>query len=170
MEMFFSWSEFIGTCFVVVLTIIILYLTWRDRQKSLSLKELQKQSSTLHKTFLELIKPNLVVDKTDHSDFLVCRFDIKNIGGQCFNLDYYFEGEFPASRIKLPKADSFASNSSYKCHFVFTKSEDFSNNLEVVFTFNDFENREYKQILIVEKYEPKELKRIYFKAPTLVAQ
>jgi len=170
MELFFNYSDFIGTCFVVILTLLILYLTWRDRQKALSLRELQKQSATLHKTFLELIKPNLVVEGFDYQSALIYKFYIKNSGGNCYNLKYHHEMEFPPCTIKLPKTESFASNSSYQCTLIFRDKQDFNKDLETVFTYNDFEHRNYSQKLILERPSLGILARFYFKAPVLLTE
>jgi hypothetical protein len=168
LQIWSEWSTIIGTILTVLLTLIVIYLTVRDRQKSESIRELKEQTKTLHSTFIELIKPNFTVDEIISNSYIfIFNFHYKNVGGHCYNLTIPDIQKLKEDWIvNLLETESLSSQSgnigSIEIpHEKFIGQKEYS----IEFNFSDVEGRKYSQTLVFKSTEDFGIKNIFFKPP-----
>ncbi len=164
-------AQIIGVVISTILTVIIIYLTVRDKQKTKSLKELEKQTESLQNSFIELIKPNWSVIQLETASSTFFKFEIQNIGGGCKNFKLETsDSSFYIKFLNTINGESYGSHSIIECLIQHSqtdliKSFDIDKRYYVTCQYEDVEGRKYKQSLVLIKIDLPPKNRIYFTAP-----
>ena len=161
----------IGTIVTMILAGVTLYLTIRDRKNSVSIQELKKQTKTLQHTFIEIIKPNFMVEEIIQiSGSTIFSFKYRNVGGQCYSLKVNDISELKKKgyQINLLETQSLSAHSFYHGTIEADKTTFEQNKeYEIILSFLDFEGRNYHQHLIFQR-DNLQHKNIFFRPPILI--
>lgn len=165
----FSWAAIatiVGNVLMLTLTCVILNLTFRDRQKALSLKELQEQTESLQKSFIELIKPTWSVSNIEHASQPYFAFVVRNVGGSC--KDFYFQVEDSEINIKDLHSinnQSYASQADFHCHIKHKTEFEMNREYHILGYFTDIQGNRYSQTLVLMKINSAYPNSIHFTNP-----
>jgi len=143
------WVTIISGIFTIILTIIATWLAWKtfylskkDKQKTIAINELKSQTEKLEKLFLLQVQPKFTTLKKS-TDYI----DIKNIGGDCYNLKITTEdGTFGRYGNPFKDWDDFYSASTATT-ISYSNYED----RNFIFTFEDKFGNRMRQTLLTSK-------------------
>jgi hypothetical protein len=143
------WISIISGIFTIVLTIIATWLSWktyilsiRDTQKTIAIDELKTQTKHLESLLLFQIQPRFTT-QMKQTEYM----DIKNIGGDCYNLKITtMEGKVGKYGNPFKEIDSFYSSlTSKSINYVIYGDQNF------IFTFEDKFGNKLRQVLYTSK-------------------
>lgn len=80
-ELSFSISYFLSDIILIILTVAIIYLTIKDKQKALAINELKKQTKIIKDLLMLQHEPKFTTNYASSG-----YFEIENIGNDCYNL------------------------------------------------------------------------------------
>jgi hypothetical protein len=164
-------ATIIGNVLLVWLTVRMIILIRKDKEKKLSLIELQEQTRTLADSFKLLIRPNLFVNDITTRQYSTEYFEFKyqNTGSSCYNLEIAGHNLPELSKVDIIHNTNIASGTidngfiSNTNHFVE------SNTYFIDITFNDAEGTKYKQTLNLSFFPERHKQIVIFSSPELIS-
>jgi hypothetical protein len=141
---FQNWGNFYQVCVGVIFGIVSIWLWFRDRNKSVKIKELAEQTKILQELLNEFILPCLITYDRKLGA-VIDDFKIKNSGGALFNLKV---GKSINNNVIFTHFDppvNLASNQDFRVYYKWNNSQTID---EVIFYFEDKMKRKYSQKLI----------------------
>ena len=156
-----------GNVFLVWLTFRMIWLIKRDKEKKLSLLELQQQTKTLAESFKTFIRPNLVVREMKDVRSIYDHFDFNytNSGGGCYNMKVTGSNLPEGATIDLINNDSIATGSVMRGLIIYNNRFAGDVDYQIDMSFDDIEGTTYRQTLHLRIIAKRNKQTVSFSPP-----